>query len=286
MAAPGKHRRHEPIPGAAVYALCEPGSTDPTPRVVRYIGQTRHGMSARWRQHLRRPAGSVAQWINSLDDEPVVLLLEDMAGANLIDLTVREHDLIDEYRSKGAALLNTARRPPYARQSGSDATSAAFTAEPRQLPPDEVMDARWSVYLMRFDLTHRQQLPALKIGMVGSGTISSRLRSHQLQFGPATVLAGWSLDHAAAHLDEVASWRLTEQYEARLQFAPEFAEPTARLRRLRPDTLVYSYEWFEDDERVIDAVNSWALRPVTLPHGWNFAREDPTDPALREQPRE
>jgi len=107
-----------------------------------------------------------------------------------------------------------------------------------------------------------------------------------LQFGPATVLSGWSLDHAAAHLDEVASWRLTEQFEARLQFAPEFAEPTARLWRLRPDTLVYSYEWFEDDERVIDAVNSRALRPVTLPHGWNFAREDPTDPTLREQPRE
>lgn len=153
MAAPGKHRRHEPIPGAAVYALCEPGSTEPTPSVVRYIGQTRHRISARWRQHLRRPAGPVAQWIDSLDDEPVVLLLEDMAGADLIDLTVREHDLIDEYRSKGGALLNTARRPPYARQTSSDDTSDVFTAEPQPLPSDEVMDARWSVYLMRFDLT-------------------------------------------------------------------------------------------------------------------------------------
>ena len=30
--------------------------------------------------------------------------------------------------------------------------------------------------------------------------------------------------------------------------------PEARLRRLRPDTLIYSYEWFEDDQRVLDAV--------------------------------
>lgn len=52
--------------------------------------------------------------------------------------------------------------------------------------------------------------------------------------------------------------------------------PTARLRRLRPDTLVYSYEWFEDDHRVTDAVDLWALPPVTLPHGWEFADEDPS----------
>lgn len=120
MAAPGKHRRREPIAGAAVYALCEPGSTNPTPDVVRYIGQTRHGVSARWRQHLRRPAGPVAEWLKSLDGEPVVLLLDDMAGANMIDLTTREHDRIDEYRASGAVLLNTARRPPYAQPGRSD----------------------------------------------------------------------------------------------------------------------------------------------------------------------
>lgn len=114
MAAPGKHRRREPIPNAAVYALCEPGSTTPTPDVVRYIGQTRHGISARWRGHLRRPAGPVRRWLESLDDEPVVLLLDDMSGADMIALTTREHDRIDEYRAKGAALLNRARRPPYA----------------------------------------------------------------------------------------------------------------------------------------------------------------------------
>lgn len=161
-----------------------------------------------------------------------------------------------------------------------------FTADPRRLGPDEAASARWSVYLMRFDLAHRGQAPALKIGMVGSGTIRSRLRSHERQFGPAQVLSTWSLDHAAVHLDEVASWRLTEQYEARLQFAPEFAHPTARLRRLRPDTRVYSYEWFEDDPRVIDAVEAWAPRPVTLPHGWEFASESASDPTIREQPRE
>lgn len=114
MAAPGKHRRREPIPGAAVYALCEPGSTAATPKVVRYIGQTRHGTSARWHEHLRRPAGPVAEWLGSLDDEPVVLLLDDMDGADMIRLTTREHDRIDEYRANGAALLNTAPRPPYA----------------------------------------------------------------------------------------------------------------------------------------------------------------------------
>jgi hypothetical protein len=116
----GKHRRREPIAGAAVYALCEPGSASPTPDVVRYIGQTRHGLSARWRQHLHRPAGAVAEWLKSLDDEPVVLLLDDMSGANMIDLTTREHDRIDEYRARGAVLLNTARRPPYARPRRSD----------------------------------------------------------------------------------------------------------------------------------------------------------------------
>ena len=139
---------------------------------------------------------------------------------------------------------------------------------------------------MRFDLTHQQQASALKVGMVGSGTVGSRLQSHERQFGPATVLSAWSLAHATARLDEVASWRLTEQYEARLQFAPEFTEPTARLRRLRPDTRTYSYEWFEDDSRVIDAVHDWAMRPVTLPRGWEFAREDPADSRIQEQPRE
>lgn len=165
-------------------------------------------------------------------------------------------------------------------------SSGVFTAEPRRLRPDELMGERWAVYLMRFDLTHRQQPAALKVGMVGSGTIGSRLQSHQVQFGPAKVLSAWSLAHATARLEEVAAWRLTEQYEARLQFAPEFTEPTARLRRLRPDTLVYSYEWFEDDRRVIDAVDEWAMQPVTLPHGWDLARENPSDPTIREQPRE
>lgn len=108
------------MPSAAVYALCEPGSADPTPDVVRYIGQTRHAISARWRQHLLRPAGPVAEWLKSVDDEPVVLLLDDMAGANMIELTIREHDRIDEYRARGAALLNTTRRPPYAQSGGSD----------------------------------------------------------------------------------------------------------------------------------------------------------------------
>jgi hypothetical protein len=165
-------------------------------------------------------------------------------------------------------------------------TGEPFTATPQALDRDEWAAAHWSVYLARFNLTQRGQAPALKVGMVGSGTVASRMRSHERQFGPTEVLGAWSLAHATAHLDEVASWRLTEQYEARLQFAAEFAEPTARLRRLRPDTLVYSYEWFEDDQRVINAVGQWALRPVTLPHGWQFAKEDPSAASIREQPRD
>ena len=158
-----------------------------------------------------------------------------------------------------------------------------FTAEPRELAPEAWLHAQWSVYLMRFDL--RSLAPALKIGMVGSGTVGTRLQSHLRQFGPAEVLSVWTVADAAEQLHEVAKWRLTEQYEARLQFAPEFLHPSARLRRLRPDTQVYSYEWFEDDHRVIDAVRRWALSPVTLPLGWEFATEDPLDPAIRDQPR-
>ena len=160
-----------------------------------------------------------------------------------------------------------------------------FTVEPRPLRVTEFAEARWSVYLMRFDLSHRDQRPALKIGMVGTGTIAARTRSHRNQFGPSEVLEAWSVAEGIGPLDELAKWRLTEQYEARLQFAPEFAHPTARLRRLRPDSRVYSYEWFEDDPRVIESIKEWALRAVTLPFGWEFATDDPTDPSLVEQPR-
>ncbi|MGQ0608184.1 MAG: hypothetical protein ACT4OQ_06965 [Chloroflexota bacterium] len=72
----------------------------------------------------------------------------------------------------------------------------------------------------------------------------------------------------------MTSEEIVEQYEARLQFAAEFVEPSARLRRLRPDSLVYSYEWFEDDARVLEAIEPFAHLRVTLPHGWTLA--DPT----------
>lgn len=49
-----------------------------------------------------------------LTSEPTLLLLDDMDGADMITLTKREHDRIDEYRAGGARLLNTARRPRYA----------------------------------------------------------------------------------------------------------------------------------------------------------------------------
>jgi hypothetical protein len=44
----------------------------------------------------------------------VVLLLDDMDGADMIELTTREYDRIEQFRARGAALLNTACRPPYA----------------------------------------------------------------------------------------------------------------------------------------------------------------------------
>jgi hypothetical protein len=147
-----------------------------------------------------------------------------------------------------------------------------FTVTPVPLAASDVETARWSVYLIRVDLEPLHNAPsALKIGMVGSGTIQQRLNSHSKTFGPATLIAAWTLAHEVGALDPDHAWRVVEQYEARLQFAPEFEDPAARLRRLRPDTLVYSYEWFDDDQRVIEAVQRHAPRPVTLPHGWALA---------------
>lgn len=153
----------------------------------------------------------------------------------------------------------------------------AFTVWPQRLALDDAaLMCRWSVYVVRVDLTHLGQPAALKIGMVGSGTVGQRLRSHDRTFGPTQLLDAWTLSHAVRQLDEDPAWRLVEQYEARLQFAAELVEPSARLRRLRPDSLVYSYEWFEDDARVREAIERFAHLPVTLPHGWTLA--DPTRP--------
>jgi hypothetical protein len=154
-----------------------------------------------------------------------------------------------------------------------------FTVWPQRLAVDEATLAyRWSVYVVRVDLAHRGQLRALKIGMVGSGTIGQRLKDHAKSFGPNELLDAWTLAHAVSQFDVDPAWRLVEQYEARLQFAPEFVDPGARLRRLRPDSLVYSYEWFEDDPRVLEAVERYAHLPVTLPHGWTIAdRTRPTE---------
>lgn len=147
-----------------------------------------------------------------------------------------------------------------------------FTVWPQRLVVDEAaLAVRWSMYVVRVDLVRHGQPSALKIGMVGPGTLGQRLRSHDRTFGPTELLDAWTLSHAVSQLDEDPAWRLVEQYEARLQFAAEFVDPSARLRRLRPDSLVYSYEWFEDDARVLEAVERFAHLPVTLPHGWTLA---------------
>lgn len=146
-----------------------------------------------------------------------------------------------------------------------------FTVFPRRLAVEEARPCRWSVYVVRVDLTRHHQAPAIKIGMVGTGTIGERLAVHTATYGQTELLDAWTLPHALGELPYPQPWRLVEQYEAGLQFAPEFAYPDARLRRLRADTLVYSFEWFEDDERVVDAVAWQAPLPVTLPHGWTLA---------------
>jgi hypothetical protein len=111
----------------------------------------------------------------------------------------------------------------------------------------------------------------LKIGMVGAGTIADRRRRHQGQYGPVELLDVWTLADATDGIDELSRWRLVEQYEARLQSSPEFVDPSARLRRLEPVRRLYSYEWFDDDPRVVAAVREFAERPVTFPHGWTLA---------------
>lgn len=116
MTAP-KQDRAAAVPGAAIYALCEPGSSGVGPDVVRYIGQTRHGTDARVVQHVTRSkAQAVRAWLDSLSGRPEVRLLADLAGVNQWMLTNVEHDLIDRYRVAGSDLLNSARRPAFCRQ--------------------------------------------------------------------------------------------------------------------------------------------------------------------------
>jgi hypothetical protein len=151
-------------------------------------------------------------------------------------------------------------------------TEETFTATPRRIDvvePDPTN--RWSIYVIRVDLTRYEQTRALKIGMVGTGTIAQRLATHRKALGPVELVEAWSLEDDASLLAEIPAWRLVEQYEARLQFAPEFAYPAARLRRLNPVGDSYSYEWFENDDRVVDAVAQNAPLPVTLPYGWTLA---------------
>jgi hypothetical protein len=107
---------------------------------------------------------------------------------------------------------------------------------------------------------------------------------HSRRYGNTELLDAWSLAHAVRNLDVDRAWRLVEQFEARLQFAPEFLDPQARTRRLRPDTMVYSYEWFEDDPSILEAVERVAPHPVTLPHGWTLAHAAIAPERLGETP--
>jgi hypothetical protein len=163
-------------------------------------------------------------------------------------------------------------------------TEEEFTAVPRRLKLEEADDAKWSIYVVRVNLTRYDQPSALKIGMVGNGTIGERRDEHNKKYGETELLDAWTLAHAVSGLPDPQGWRVVEQYEARLQFAPEFIDPQARLRRLRPDTLVYSFEWFEDDDRILQAVERYAPLPVTLPHGWTLARASVPTERLGETP--
>jgi hypothetical protein len=161
------------------------------------------------------------------------------------------------------------------------ADESTFTVRPVRVPDADTENAMWSVYLIRVDLAQFQAPPALKIGMVGTSTVKQRLARHRKEFGEPTLLAVWTLQDAVGVLDPDHAWRVVEQYEARLQFAAEFVLPAAGLRLLRPGTRVYSYEWFEDNPIVIDAVERYALWPVTLPQGWTLA--DTTEPTERSE---
>ena len=73
-----------------------------------------------------------------------------------------------------------------------------------QVPPNEELvrvspvlvtdgehdDARWSVYLIRVHLKSSAS-SALKIGMVGTGTLRRRLAQHEKQFGTPEVITMW-----------------------------------------------------------------------------------------------
>lgn len=84
---------------------------------------------------------------------------------------------------------------------------AKFTVWPQRLAVDELALAyRWSVYVVRVDLAHRGQLRALKIGMVGSGTIGQRLRDHARDFGPNELLVAWTLSHAVSQFEDDPAW--------------------------------------------------------------------------------
>jgi hypothetical protein len=147
--------------------------------------------------------------------------------------------------------------------------TTTFTVWPERLDSPAALASNWSIYVVRFPL-----VPALKIGMVGTGTIAQRLAHHTRTYGPCELLRAWSLAHSASQLEEPRARSLVEQYEARLQFAAEIAEPDARLRRLRPDA-AFSLEWFEDDPRVLTAVDQIAPLPITLPHGWTLQAGEP-----------
>lgn len=139
---------------------------------------------------------------------------------------------------------------------------------PVALSPELWPTARWSVYLIRVQLLGDVSDTALKVGMVGTGTVASRMKDHARQFGEADLLNVWTLEHEVRELEEIIKWRIVEQYEAKLQHSPEFEHPGRPLRRLRPDTKVHSFEWFVDDNRVVDAVRLWALSPIAIPAGW------------------
>ena len=159
---------------------------------------------------------------------------------------------------------------------------STFTVWPVRVTDDAAAkNARWSVYLIRVDLQRFQAPSALKIGMVGTSTVKQRLARHQSQFGkPTPSRCGRSRTRSAPSIQTTPGGSSSSTRHASSS-RPSSPLPSARLRRLRPDTLVYSYEWFEDDPIVIEAVEGSALLPVTLPHGWTLA--DTTEPTERSE---
>jgi hypothetical protein len=91
--------------GTFIYVLIHPGT-----RAVVYVGKTTRAPKWRLASHISsREKSAVARWKNALlaaGAKPIMEIVETVAAG--VDWGERERYWIEEYRSRGAELLNTA----------------------------------------------------------------------------------------------------------------------------------------------------------------------------------